>query len=106
ILVESLVTITKSNEARKKKAQDGLRKLLGRDSEEAKADLDEAHAKLAKQKSRDAKKMGLSDDEESMSEAPTDEVDVISSEELVKSTQKTTAKKAGAGTKKAAGKKK
>lgn len=98
ILVESLVNITKSNEARKKKAEEGLRKLLGRDSEDAKADLDEAHEKLAKQKSRDAKKLGLDE-----------EVDVISSEELVaeaeidadepagkaaKGTKKTTAKAA------------
>lgn len=72
ILVESLVNITKSNEARKKRAEEGLRKLLGRDSEDAKADLDEAHEKLAKQKSRDAKKMGIDE-----------EVDVISSEDLV-----------------------
>lgn len=63
ILVETLVRITKSTDARKKRAEEGLRKLLGRDSEEAIADLEEAESKLAKQKSREAKKMG-SDDEE------------------------------------------
>lgn len=63
ILVETLVRITKSSDARKKRAEEGLRKLLGRDSEEAIADLEEAESKLAKQKSREAKKMG-SDDEE------------------------------------------
>lgn len=64
ILVESLVRITKSNESRKKKAEEGLRKLLGRDSEAAIADLEEAHGKLKAQKARDNKKMGISDDEE------------------------------------------
>ncbi len=62
ILVEGLVRITKSNEARKKKAEEGLRKLLGRDSEEAIADLEEAENKLAKQKSKEAKKLGLEED--------------------------------------------
>ncbi len=64
ILVEALVRITKSNDARKKKAEEGLRKLLGRDSEEAIADLEEAETKLAKQKSKEAKKLGMVDDED------------------------------------------
>jgi DNA topoisomerase-6 subunit B len=75
ILVESLVKITGSNENRKKKAEDGLRKLLGRDSEDAKADLEEAATKLATLKSRQAKKLGLEEDvitaEAVMEEAPT-----------------------------------
>jgi DNA topoisomerase VI subunit B len=62
ILVETLVRITKSPEGRRVKAEEGLRKLLGRDSKEAIADLEEAQSKLAKQKSRDAKKMGFDDD--------------------------------------------
>lgn len=63
ILVEALVRITKSSDARKKKAEEGLKKLLGRDSKEAIADLEEAETKLTALKKKDAKKMGLSDDE-------------------------------------------
>lgn len=63
ILVEALVRITKSSAARKKKAEEGLKKLLGRDSKEAIADLVEAETKLTALKKKDAKKMGLSDDE-------------------------------------------
>lgn len=63
ILVECLVRLTKSNDARKKKAEEGLKKLLGRDSQEAIADLEEASTKLAVQKSKQAKKFGLEEDE-------------------------------------------
>lgn len=56
ILVESLIRITKSNENRKKKAEEGLKKLLGRDQQEAIAHLEEAEAKLTAQKAREAKK--------------------------------------------------
>lgn len=63
ILVEALVRITKSSAARKKKAEEGLKKLLGRDSKEAIADLVEAETKLTALKKKDAKKMGLGDDE-------------------------------------------
>ena len=63
-MVEKLVEITGSNEARKKRAEEGLRKLLGRDSKDAIAELDEAHEKLSAQKSRDRKKMGLGEEEE------------------------------------------
>src|SRR5690606_27259218 len=62
ILVEGLVRITKSSDSRKKKAEEGLRKLLGRDSEAAMADLEEAASKLAQQKSKDAKKLGLEEE--------------------------------------------
>ncbi len=63
ILVETLVRLTNSSDARKKRAEEGLRKLLGRDSEDAIADLEEAESKLAKLKSKDAKKMSSEDDE-------------------------------------------
>jgi DNA topoisomerase-6 subunit B len=68
ILVDSLVRITKSSDARKKKAEEGLKKLLGRDSEEAIADLEEAESKLAAQKTKQRKKMGLSEDQSEDSE--------------------------------------
>ena len=56
ILVEALVRITKSNDARKKRAEEGLKKLLGRDSAEAIEQLEEAEEKLAQQKEKQNKK--------------------------------------------------
>ncbi len=101
ILVESLVRITKSNDARKKRAEEGLRKLLGRDSKDAVAELEEAHAKLAAQKAKDAKKMG---DEEPapMTEEelarPGEQLELIPADKkkaakLVKGSKKTAGKK-------------
>lgn len=58
ILVETLVRLTKSNDARRKRAEEGLKKLLGRDSKEAEAELSEAESKLAQQKEREVKKRG------------------------------------------------
>jgi DNA topoisomerase-6 subunit B len=48
ILVDGLCRITKSNDVRKKKAQDGLMKILGRDASAAEAALEEASVKLGK----------------------------------------------------------
>ncbi|GIL16935.1 MAG: DNA topoisomerase VI subunit B [Oligoflexia bacterium] len=94
ILVESLVRITKSNESRKKKAEEGLKKLLGRDSDEAHADLEQAHAKLSAQKERDAKKLGITEE--------TSEASVEVAEENVKAagTKKQATKKVAETTKK------
>lgn len=72
ILVDSLVRLTKSNDSRKKKATEGLKKLLGRDSKEAIADLEEATTKLTALKKKDAKKMGISDDDDGGSSAGRD----------------------------------
>ena len=47
ILVQGLCNITKANDARKKKAEQGLLKLLGRDANAAEKALDEAHEKLS-----------------------------------------------------------
>ncbi|MGZ3695126.1 MAG: DNA topoisomerase VI subunit B [Bdellovibrionota bacterium] len=63
ILVESLVRLTKSNDARKKRAEEGLRKLLGRDSKDAHEELAEASSKLAELHARDKKKRGEVEDE-------------------------------------------
>lgn len=63
ILVDCLVRITKSSESRKKKAEEGLKKLLGRDSEAAVAQLEEAEQKLSAQKQREAKQLGIDDEE-------------------------------------------
>lgn len=101
ILVEGLASILKAPESRKKKAEEGLRKLLGRDSEEAIADLEAAETKLLEQKRREKKK-GIDHDDF--------EEDVIRSEDLVEEaleepqgTKKTTTKKVT--TKKTTGKK-
>lgn len=101
ILVEGLARIVNAPESRKKKAEDGLKKLLGRDSEEAIADLEAAESKLLEQKQREKKKgIGHEDIED----------DVIRSEDLVEEalepqgTKKTATKKET--TKKTTGKKK
>ncbi len=89
ILVEGLARIINAPEARKKKAEEGLRKLLGRDSEEAIADLEAAESKLLEQKKREKQK-GIDHDIEE---------DIISSSKLVEEavqpqgTKKTTTKK-------------
>lgn len=59
ILVEKLVALAGANDARKKKAEEGLKKILGRDSEDAASALEEAQAKLELQKQKEAKKLGL-----------------------------------------------
>lgn len=96
ILVEHLARIVGANDARKKKAEEGLKKLLGRDSEAAIADLEEAESKLLAQKKKERQK-GIAHDEE-------EEIDVISSEDLGDeaadekpqgTTKKATTKKAG-----------
>ncbi len=69
ILVDVLVRLTKSNAGRKKKAEDGLRKLLGRDSDAAIADLEEAEHKLNAQKKRESKKLGNDDGDSAEVEA-------------------------------------
>jgi len=47
ILVDGLVRMTNSSDERKKKAQDGLRKILGRDADAASSALEAAEAKLS-----------------------------------------------------------
>lgn len=61
ILVEKLVFIAGANDARRKKAEEGLKKILGRDSQAAQVDLVEAQTKLAAQKKKEAKFSGDED---------------------------------------------
>ena len=63
ILVEKLVLLAGANDTRKKKAEEGLRKILGRDSEEAVNQLELAQTKLAEQKKKEAKKSGIPEEE-------------------------------------------
>ncbi len=73
ILVECLARLVKAPDARKKRAEEGLKKLLGRDSQAAIADLESAEAKLLEQKKRERSK-GIEHDFEE---------DVITREDLV-----------------------
>jgi DNA topoisomerase-6 subunit B len=62
ILVEKLVLIAGANDSRRKKAEEGLKKILGRDSEAAISDLEDAQTKLAEQKKKQAKITGEEDE--------------------------------------------
>ena len=66
ILVETLCRITKASNARKTKAEEGLRKILGRDAKNVEKQLSEAHEKLEVEKTREKKrrKTGQSEDSE------------------------------------------
>ncbi|MBX3032345.1 MAG: DNA topoisomerase VI subunit B [Bdellovibrionaceae bacterium] len=97
ILVEKLAQLTGANEARRKKAEEGLKKILGRDSKDAIAELEEAEQRLAKQKAREARKSG-EDDGSGGEDTVIYHGQVEDSAEAAggtkKTTEKTTAKKA------------
>jgi len=93
ILVQSLVNITKSNEARKKRAEEGLKKLLGRDSKEAIAELEEAEAKLTQLKEREKKIFGASEDKAEAAGSEVKEVKEIAKENKKAAAAKKQAKK-------------
>ncbi len=63
ILVEKLVNIVGASDARKKKAEEGLKKILGRDSASAVNELEDAQSKLAIHKMKEAKKSGVPEEE-------------------------------------------
>lgn len=58
ILVEGLCRITKASDSRKKKAEEGLLKLLGRDAKATAQELEQAHAVLAIQNAKQAVTLG------------------------------------------------
>jgi DNA topoisomerase-6 subunit B len=70
ILIEYLGRITGAKESRKKRAEEGLKKLLGRDAQAAEKDLSDAEVRLAALKEKQAKAglissaSSLSDDDE------------------------------------------
>jgi DNA topoisomerase-6 subunit B len=112
ILVEGLVRITGASEARKKKAEEGLKKLLGRDTKDAIKDLSVAEVRLAALKEK-AKKAGVNfqdrfPENEDLAEfdAPADEEDEKSAQGTEKSAEfiPTTAKIAKVAPKKAGAK--
>lgn len=105
VLVETLVRITKSSDARRKKAEDGLKKLLGRDSKEAMDDLEEARQKLSVQKQKDAKKLGFPEEAaeatEEKAESKADNDEVKNKKEIAAENRKAASTKKKATTKKA-----
>jgi DNA topoisomerase-6 subunit B len=90
ILVEGLVRITSSNKERAKKAEEGLKKLLGRDSADAQKDLAEAEMKLSKQTEKMQKKLGISADESTDSDEQTEQLELLPDENSGKKTTKKT----------------
>ena len=89
ILVEKLVLLAGANDARRKKAEEGLKKILGRDSEAAVNQLEEAQTKLAEQKKKEAKKMGV----ELVDEVTVEDGEVETSSAKAKKTAKKSTKK-------------
>lgn len=75
ILVETLTRLTGASEARKKKATEGLEKILGRDSKAAEKDLDTADVRLKEMRAK-MKERGIvghvDDEEHTTAEEPED----------------------------------
>ncbi|MCB0390244.1 MAG: DNA topoisomerase VI subunit B [Bdellovibrionales bacterium] len=92
ILVEGLAKIAHASDARKRKAEEGLERLLGRDTKSALEDLETAEEKLAVLKAKQKEKLG---------DMAKDEDGDYLEDELIK----TTKKKVAAIAKKAASKK-
>lgn len=79
ILVEGLAKIAHASESRKKKAEEGLEKLLGRDTKSALNDLVSAEEKLADLKAQQREKLG------DMAE---EEVETSHAEDIIATTRK------------------
>jgi DNA topoisomerase-6 subunit B len=94
ILVEGLCRITEAPDTRKKKAEEGLLKILGRDAKATEQELASASAALEAQKGKEGAKLG---DGQSVDGAP-DAIDVHEMEEEVeeKTASKSKSKKAPA----------
>jgi DNA topoisomerase VI subunit B len=106
ILVQGLAKIVGAPKSRETKAEEGLKKLLGRDASSAEAELEHAHSRLQVLKAREKKKFGGDDEEDAVAEAGADEV--TQSEAAVEEHEKAAANPVEAaapkGTKKAAAK--
>lgn len=89
ILVEGLARIIGAPKARVTRAEEGLKKLLGRDASSAEAELEVATSKLQMLKDKERAKLGLEDEEAAIpEEAPVDtpsEMEVIEHEEAAAS---------------------
>ena len=112
ILVQGLAKIVGAPKSREIKAEEGLKKLLGRDASSAEAELEQAHSRLQVLKAREKKKFGSDDEEEamvdtgaeesSMSEAAVEEHEEAAAADTVEAAPKGTKKAADKGTKKMA----
>ena len=80
ILVETLCRITKASNARKAKAEEGLRKILGRDAKNVEKQLSEAHEKLEVEKTREKKRRKTGQPEDS-EEQTVDESEDVAAED-------------------------
>lgn len=103
ILVEGLMRISGAKKARKTAAEEGLRKLLGRDTSDAEAALEAAEEKLAVLKAKQKAKLGV-DGEEEVVDGEIEETSIEAAPKSTKKATKKSAKKAVA-TKKTATKK-
>lgn len=113
ILVNGLIEITGSSQARKKRAMEGLDVILGRDTDSAEEELNEAQQRLNLLKEQEIQKdMGYdgpksaSDDESENDVDELESVDEVSTKTVVKKTSKTKSSSKKASSKKAAAKKK
>ncbi len=99
ILVEKLAVIIGASEARRKRAEEGLKKILGRDSKDAMTELEEAESKLAAVKAKQTK---IGDDDDLISEIESESDEPQGTQ---KGTTKTTTAKTTTTTAKSTGKK-
>ncbi len=68
ILVEGLARIVGAPKARVTKAEEGLKKLLGRDASSAEAELEQATSKLQALKAKERKKLGIEEESDVVAE--------------------------------------
>ena len=94
ILVDKLAEIVGANEARKKRAQEGLKKILGRDSKEAISQFEDAVGKLDAQNKKQAKKSGGGEEPSESDLAVMEEVVVASKSKSKTKKKKLTGKRA------------
>ncbi len=99
ILVETLARLTSASDARKKKATEGLEKILGRDSKAAEKDLDDADVRLKELRAKMKARGIVGDDyQEAVSEAASDDSEEVDmAEEVVVSAAKKAKKKKRSG---------
>ncbi|MEO0336601.1 MAG: hypothetical protein AAF202_09405, partial [Pseudomonadota bacterium] len=103
ILVHGLAEITKAPKKREKAAEEGLKKILGRDTDQAESKLKEAESRLKVLKAKQKDKFGdLGDGEAEAVEGSSVEVEAS---EPKKAEKKTTSKKVSKATKKKVAKK-
>ncbi|MGZ3723896.1 MAG: DNA topoisomerase VI subunit B, partial [Bdellovibrionales bacterium] len=106
ILVQGLARITGAPKARELRAEEGLKKLLGRDASSAEAELEAATSRLQILKAREKKKFGGDDEEVAVIDPDIEEGVSTPSEASVEEHEEAAAATVTKGTKKSAGAKK